>query len=159
MRMAGVGSLIALTFLTTSSAAAQAAAANDQAEVLAVVTRLFDGMRKRDSSMVSSVFRPGAKLVSAFTNREGKAVVQEEAVENFVKMVGGATGDTWDERIFEPEVRIDGNLATVWTRYEFWLGTKFSHCGVDAFQMAKSAEGWKVVALADTRKREGCPGH
>ena len=36
-------------------------------------------------------------------------------------------------------------------------GEQFSHCGVDAFQLAKYQEGWKVVTLADTRQREGCP--
>lgn len=158
MRLHRFGTAVGLALFATVSLEGQTGAATSETEVLAVVTRLFDGMRKHDSSMVRSVFAPGAKLVSAFTNREGKPVVQEEAADNFVKMVGAASGDVWDEKIFNPEVRVDGNLATVWTRYEFWLGTKFSHCGFDAFQLAKSEAGWRVVALADTRQREGCPG-
>lgn len=157
MRLKWFGTAVGLAMVSTTALGAQTRV-SDSTEVMAVITRLFDGMRKHDSSMVRSTFASTAKLVSAFTNREGKAVVQEEAADNFVKMVGGASGDAWDERIFDPEVRVDGNLATVWTRYEFWLGTKFSHCGFDAFQLAKSDAGWKIVALADTRRREGCPG-
>jgi hypothetical protein len=45
----------------------------------------------------------------------------------------------------------------VWTEYDFHLGDKFSHCGVDAFHLLKTSAGWKVVALSDTARREGCP--
>jgi hypothetical protein len=49
-------------------------------------------------------------------------------------------------------------LAMVWAPYELYLGTKFSHCGVDNLQLARTAEGWKIIALVDTRQRTGCPG-
>lgn len=151
---------IAAAALVLSLAAASplAAQGGEEQAVLAVVTRLFDGMRQRDSAMVRSVFAPKAQLGNAMLNREGQPAYRLDAdgVEGFVKAVGGATGDTWDEKIFDPEVRVDGNLATVWTYYEFWLGTTFSHCGVDAFQLAKGADGWKIVALIDTRRKEGC---
>jgi hypothetical protein len=45
----------------------------------------------------------------------------------------------------------------VWTEYDFHLGTNFSHCGIDAFQLLKTSAGWKIVALSDTAQREGCP--
>jgi hypothetical protein len=41
--------------------------------------------------------------------------------------------------------------------YSFYLGDKFSHCGVDAFLLARDGTEWKVVSLADTRRRQGCP--
>jgi hypothetical protein len=45
----------------------------------------------------------------------------------------------------------------VWTRYAFYAGEQFSHCGVDAIQLGWTVDGWRIVALADTRRREGCP--
>ncbi len=33
-----------------------------------------------------------------------------------------------------------------------------SHCGVDAFQIAKSGGAWRITALTDTRRSEGCHG-
>lgn len=62
----------------------------------------------------------------------------------------------WDERIWDTQVRIDGNLASVWTKYAFYLGPQFSHCGIDHFLLFRRAEGWKIIHLADTRRREGC---
>ncbi|MEI2720897.1 MAG: hypothetical protein V9E87_12310 [Gemmatimonadales bacterium] len=61
-----------------------------------------------------------------------------------------------DERIYDPEIRIDGGLATVWTFYAFFVGERLSHCGVDAFQLARTSEGWKIIALADSRQTTGC---
>ena len=55
-----------------------------------------------------------------------------------------------------PIVQVDGNLASVWVEYSFYIGPRLSHCGVDAFQLARDASGWKIVAIADTRRRLGC---
>jgi len=76
-------------------------------------------------------------------------------VSGFIEALGRAN-EAWNERMFAPEVRIDGTLATVWTEYDFHLGSQFSHCGVDAFQLLKTSAGWKIVALSDTARREGC---
>ncbi len=59
--------------------------------------------------------------------------------------------------IWDPKIEIDGNLAQAWTQYAFYVGKKFSHCGVDAFQLFKGTDGtWKIFQLADTRQKEGC---
>jgi len=62
----------------------------------------------------------------------------------------------WDERIYDVQVRVDGNLAQVWAPYTFYLDGKISHCGVDALQLLKDPSGWKVTQLADTRRRDNC---
>lgn len=137
--------------LVTSGLRAQ----TTEADVLAVVRRLFDGMRAGDSAIVRSVFDANARLVSA-DDRDGQPLVQVRTADTFVAAVGRPHDAVWDERIWGTEVRIDGNLASVWTRYAFYLGDRFSHCGVDAFHLVRRAEGWKIVDLADTRRREAC---
>jgi hypothetical protein len=123
--------------------------------VLAVVRRLFDGMRAGDSAMVRSVFDVHARLVSAGI-RDGQPYARVTTAEEFIAAVGRPHDAVWDERIWDTEVRVDGNLASVWTKYAFYLGERFSHCGVDAFHLVRGAEGWKIVDLADTRRQEGC---
>jgi hypothetical protein len=63
----------------------------------------------------------------------------------------------WDERVAHEVVHQDDGLATVWMDYTFYLGGKKSHCGVDAFFVAKEGTEWKIIAIADTRRRDGCP--
>ena len=64
------------------------------------------------------------------------------------------------ERMWDPEVRIDGPVATLWAPYDFYSGTEFNHCGTDAFQLAKSPRGWKVVLISYTvRMPPDCDTH
>lgn len=127
----------------------------EEKEVLAVVTRLLDGMRAADSTMVRSTLHPSARLVSA-GERDGTPALESDSVDAFVAAVGSPHEAIWDERTWDPVVMIDGHLATVWTPYAFFLGSEFSHCGVDTFQLFRGSDGWKIFQIADTRRREGC---
>jgi hypothetical protein len=129
--------------------------AADEAAIRAVITQLFDGMRARDSVMISGTFAPGVRLVSAGT-RKGTLMIDPIGADEFAGVVAKATGPRWDERITSMSMQFDASLAAVWAPYEFWLGDKFSHCGVDAIHLARLPEGWKIIALSDTQRREGC---
>ena len=153
-----IPSLLLLALLTTPLATAPLAAqsTDDERAVLAVVERTFDAMKARDTASFRSVFAPGARLVATFTDREGKPGMREITVDRFAEMIAGWEAEVV-ERIFDPQIRISHNLATVWTEYDLHADGKFSHCGVDAFQLARAPDGWKIVAIADTQQREGCP--
>ena len=142
----------ALACLTPGAARAQDA----KADVMAVVKRLFDGMRAGDSAMVRSVFHSNVRLITVGT-RDGRTDVRiESSADDFAKAVGTPHAEQWDERISNEKVAIDGPLASVWTDYSFHLGGKFSHCGIDHFLLVKETDAWKVIELADTRRKEGC---
>ena len=153
MRAICLGTALAL-LASVAGAQTPTSAPDERAAVLAVVQRLWDGMKVRDTAMVRSVFDSTAML-SRVVTRNGEARVQLTAVSTFIEALGRAK-ESWNERMFAPEVHVDGPLATVWTEYDFHLGDQFSHCGVDAFQMLKTSSGWKIVALSDTARREGC---
>jgi hypothetical protein len=128
----------------------------DRAAVLAVVKRLFDGMRAGDSGAVRATFHPQALLATTVA-KEGAATVRIDTVDAFVRAVGTPHAEVWDERIRKPRVELDGPLASVWVEYSFYLGNKFLHCGIDAFQVARDGDAWRIVALMDTRRKDGCP--
>jgi hypothetical protein len=135
-------------------AAAQAQApASEAAAVRQVVDRLFDGMRQRDTAMMASSFHAEARLYGL--DREGGVSVTPAS--DFVAGIRTATeGLVLDEVLGEVEIRIDGPVASVWTYYDFFAGPNFSHCGYNAFQMLKTGGEWKIVAITDSRRREGC---
>lgn len=141
----------------TPAARAQDASAQARVEVLATIRTLFDGMRKTDSSLARSVLHPKTLLVSASERPNGGGpVVTVDPVDGWIKSIGTTHAGVYDERVQNPIVQLDGNLASVWVEYSFYIGPKLSHCGVDAFQLARDASGWKIVAIADTRRRSGC---
>jgi Putative lumazine-binding len=120
------------------------------------VNTLFDAMRKGDSILLRSVFSKDMVLQSVSNDKEGKAILSTEKADGFVKTIGTPHTTVYDERIVFDAIKIDGDLASVWAPYKFYLGDKFSHCGVDVFQLMKTADGWKVIYIVDTRRKDNC---
>ena len=141
-----------------ASPTAPADTAAERAAVVAVITRLFDGMRARDTAAMRSVFHPTALLLSS-SIRNGTPVVSSDPIDAWISSIGKAPpGAVLDERLMNTTVHIEDGLASVWTEYEFWAGERFSHCGVDAMLLGKTSDGWKLLSIADTRRRVGCRG-
>lgn len=132
---------------------ASAAAPGDADGVRATVQQLFDAMRNGDGPGVQDVFLGDARLQSVVIEA-GEPVLKTAAVGDFIAAVGQPHKQAWDERVSNIEVRIDGALATAWMDYRFYLGDQFSHCGVDAFQLIHTRDGWKVFQLVDTHRKE-----
>jgi hypothetical protein len=142
----------ALSLLVSLTASAQ----TEEEKVKAPILALFDGMRKSDSSMIRAAFAPTAVLHTVAKNKEGVVSVRTDAVNDFVLSVTKPHTDIYDERITFEMIKIDADLATVWTPYKFYVGEKFSHCGVNSFQLVRINGAWKIQYIIDTRRREGC---
>jgi hypothetical protein len=147
--------LVLLALAARQSASSQAA--RTDAEVLAVVHRLFDAMRQNDSSMARPLFHTRARLITSAV-RNGEPIVRvEESPESFIEAIGRPRNEVWDERLSNERVFVDGGLASVWTDYVFYRGPTLSHCGVDHFLLVREGTQWKILEVADTRRTD-CPG-
>lgn len=120
------------------------------------IQQLFEGMKKSDSSLVRQTLMVGAKLEGITKTPSGEMSVRSDSFEGFLKSIGKATPGDLDERLSSIEIRIDGDLATAWTPYQFYYKGNFSHCGVNAFQLIKTAKGWKIWSIIDTRRKDNC---
>src|SRR4051794_16645640 len=152
----GAATVCACAVSIHAPAAAQANSAEGKA-ALAVVNRLFDAMRTGDSAGVRATFHPEAQFATAAV-KDGSPLVHFDSIAPFLRAVGTPHPDVWDERVSNIVVHVDGPLAVVWADYAFYLGDKFSHCGVDAFQLARSGDTWQIVSIIDTRRKQDCPG-
>ena len=138
-----------LSLVGTPTLAAQASA---QDSAYAVVTRLFDATRTRDTTTMRILFLSNASMQSL--TADGVSVAP---VDGWIASVGRArAGLVLDERLANPFVHVDGDLATIWVDYWFFAGDRFSHCGVDAFQLARRADGWRIFSVVDTRRTVDC---
>lgn len=120
------------------------------------INNLFTGMRNADSSMVRSAFNQGAILQTIGKTKDGQGVVRSSDLNAFIASIAKPHPEIYDERIVFTKILIDDQLASVWTDYQFYIGDKFSHCGVNSFQLVKVNDSWKIVYLIDTRRKEKC---
>ena len=132
-------------------------AQSDEEAVKQTILRMFDGMRAGDAAMVSSVFAKGIIMQRVTENKEGETIIRTSDPKRFLTAVGTPHDQVWDERIAYGPIQIDGDMASAWIPYQFFLGNQFSHCGVNSFQLYKSEEGWKIHFLVDTGRKEDCP--
>ena len=150
--------LLILALLISAVASAQTSNLEKEA-IKKVVNTVFEGMSLSDSSMVKSVFAPNAVLqtIRPTTDRKS-ATVNGNRLESWLKAIAQpkTPDQVWNEVMEFDHILIDGNLAQVWGRYNFNIGNKFSHCGTDNITLVKHADGWKIVYLIDTSRKEDC---
>lgn len=126
-------------------------------EAKKLIDTFFEGFHKRDTLLIKSVMVENLPNQTVFTTKEGSPKVIEGNMTEFLKAIANRPADQiWEEKLLDYKVQIDGNLAHVWTPYEFWFNGTFSHCGANAFTLANTETGWKIVYLIDSRRREGC---
>lgn len=145
--------MLAAAFLLASMPAQAQDTDASKRDVLQAVQKLFDGMRARDTAALTQVLDSTARLVTTFGTSEAPDMDVTPALQ-FIQIVAtAAPGQLLDERIETPTIQIEDNLASVWVKYRFYIGERFSHCGVDAMMLARTIAGWKIIALADTRRQ------
>lgn len=160
MMRRGLGAVVIGALIGTGVSATTLRAQAPESETVAqraVVKELFDAMRAGDSARVRAVFHPEMRyLMTSDVGADGVARLRATPVDGFVASFGTQRAEAVDERTFNPRVLLDGTLASVWVDYSLYVGTRFIHCGVDVFHVAKVGEAWKIAALTDTRRTTGC---
>jgi len=124
--------------------------------IKATISKLFDGMKNADAALLKSAFADSAILQTINRDKQGNTVIGTEAIGEFADFVSKQTKGDADERISYDVIRVDANLAIAWTPYQFYYKGKFSHCGVNSFQLVRFNGEWKIQYLIDTRRKAGC---
>lgn len=125
---------------------------SEEGLVKATVNQLFNGVKTSDSILIKKSFHKNAVLQTITKTSE----VKNESIDDFALSISKAEKGSLDERIIFSNILIDGNLASVWTPYEFYYKGQFSHCGVNSFQLVKSSNEWKIQYIIDTRRKDNC---
>jgi hypothetical protein len=136
--------LLATILAATLATPAPAQSPEEQA-VLAPIHAMFDGMSKRDAAAIKIPTLPGGTMVLM---RDGKPA--QMTFEAFAERVGKPGKTQIEERIHDPLVRIDNDLAVVWAPFDFLVDGKVNHCGTDLFNLVRVDGKWLIANIADT---------
>lgn len=131
-------------------------AQSDEQKVTERIQQLFSAMFNGDSATIRSCFTEKAIMQTIAFDKSGNPIVQNGSVDAFSSFVGKQAKGTADERIKFDGIKVDGDLATAWTPYEFYYQQKFSHCGVNSFTLFREKGEWKINYIIDTRRKDKC---
>jgi hypothetical protein len=125
----------------------QASTPEEQA-IFKPVQKIMDGMAQRNHAMVKEQLFPGGM---ATLIREGKPLQLHFVA--FVERLPTTGATKLEERLYDPLVRVDDDIAVVWIPYRYFIDDKLDHCGTDLFSLIRRDARWLVSAIADNSRK------
>jgi hypothetical protein len=140
---------ISLLFLSSTLSAQKN---QEKPAIKQVIQNMFIAMQTGDTALFRSCFAPTV-IFQTIVTKDRQTKVKTEDFEAFLKSLTKYPKGALDERIKFKSVQEDGTLAIAWTPYQFYYQGKFSHQGVNSFQLVKLGDTWKIQYLIDTRRK------
>ncbi|KAJ3776387.1 hypothetical protein FB446DRAFT_721653 [Lentinula raphanica] len=117
----------------------------EELAILDVAENFLNGIGARDKALMEAQILPS-----------GGAVLMRNGAPIFTTLTGVVERIPFDspkkieERISgQPIVKIDTNIAMLWTPYDFLIDDKVDHVGTDIWSFAKVDGKWFVSSVAD----------
>ncbi|WP_064966496.1 hypothetical protein [Tenacibaculum ovolyticum] len=149
--------IITLLIIFVLTTVVNAQTNNEQIAVKKTIETFFDGLHKGDSTIVSSTLHTTIKIQTTLTNKDGKKkLITDSKKKLLIGIANKKVENTYLEKLLSWDIKINGNLASVWTPYEFYLNGKLSHCGANSFQLFNNNGKWEIIYLVDMRSRKNC---
>ena len=127
---------------------------SDREAILAVVQRFFDTIATGDTAVGREIILIDGQYFRLRQDGDSLAL-SRTTHRQFLQNLSGERSEML-ERMWEPTVLQQGRMAVVWTPYDFHIDGQFSHCGVDAFNLIRTDDGWKIAGIMYTVEPTGC---
>ena len=126
----------------------------DEAQVMVPVGALLAAIGARDVAAIGLTLRPDATLTTVAEQGSTSTITHKSRDEFLARFARGT--ERFEERLSDPAIEIDGNIAMVWGRYTFLIDGKVHHCGYDHFDLVRDSGGWKIQNLTWSSRTTGC---
>jgi hypothetical protein len=127
---------------------------SDTSAVLAPINAAFAAFEAGDApAMLRQVYPEGR--VTATGDRASGSGLRQQSWSQFAGRL--KPGEGFQERISDPAVEIDGNVAMVWAPFVVRVGGKVTNCGYDLFDLVRENGTWKIMNLTFSSRTTDCP--
>ena len=145
--------IFSIIAIFTMSAFAQKA--DDSKDALAVVTKMFAEMANHNPAAIAGLYTKNSNLTAIIKRKDGKNTIVAFTGEAFSKNFAEKKNDIRED-MYAPEVKVFGDLASIWGRYVFFVDGKIAHCGINAFHLVRTDAGWRIANASTTIDAQGC---
>jgi hypothetical protein len=114
--------------------------------VLAPIEAMFAGIAAGEAQVVLEQVRPDGSATAV----SDKGVTRMSWADFATRIRPG--GPRGDERLTDPAVEIDGDIAMVWSPYQYRLDGQLQHCGTDHFDLVRDGGRWRVLNVTWTQR-------
>lgn len=124
----------------------------DKTDIRNTIGQFFFAMFSGDILQLAGILEPGAVLTTISADPSGGNAITYSNRRSFLMAVRTLhTGMALRECLYNREISVDSEGATVVCSYHFFAKHQYTHSGHDTFILHRRKSGWKIVAISDTR--------
>lgn len=127
----------------------------DTAAVLAPVNALFAAFEAGDAAAMLRQVYPDGRVTASGLRADGASSLRQLSWTQFAERI--QPDGAFEERISDPTIAIDGDIAMVWAPFVVRVAGRVSNCGYDHFDLLRENGAWKVMNLSFSSRTAGCP--
>ncbi|MDB2443831.1 nuclear transport factor 2 family protein [Gammaproteobacteria bacterium] len=132
------------------------AQSDDEKLVRATAEQFFLAIETKDRALLESIMVPGSLNISTQELQNDQAKITTLNYASMIDLLTGA-GNEKKERAWDETILVRGHIAVYWAPYDFHIDQKFTHCGIDSFQLIKKEGRWLISNASWTRETLNCP--
>ena len=127
----------------------------DTDAVLVPVNALFAAFETGDAAAMLRHVYPDGRVTASGKRGDGASNLRQQSWTQFAARI--KPDSAFQERIADPTIDVDDDIAMVWAPFVVRVGGKVSNCGVDHFDLIRESGAWKVMNLTFSSRTTGCP--
>ena len=121
-------------------------------EIISVIDKFTEAINTKNPEIVSDILDSELDKIKYYVKNDSSYHKKSSSSLDFLK----ASKNKYFEKYWDPIITTDGNIASVWAPYEFYLDDVFSHCGTNLFFLVKENEKWKILHYGYTIDKIHC---
>jgi hypothetical protein len=127
----------------------------ERKEALAAANQLLGRLTGKDPAAMAALTLPEGGATAVAQGKDGKPELRHFTWAEFFAHLP-KDKPVVEEHMRDPLVRVDGDVAMVWGRYEVRVDGKFLHCGTDHFDLVRVGGKWRILNITWNQRKQGC---
>jgi ketosteroid isomerase-like protein len=122
--------------------------------VMAPINAIFAAIAVGDAAAMLKHVYPDGRVTATGMRASGVSGIRSQSWTEFAKRI--TPEGSFEERITDPAIEIDGDIAMVWARFVVRRQGKVANCGFDHFDLIRENGVWKVMNLSFSSRITDC---
>ena len=128
----------------------------EEAAALAPINAVLSALEAGDAPALLRHVYPEGRVTAVGTLPSGASGLRLSSWTEYAARMKPGSG--FKERITDPAIEIDGDVALVWAPFTIERGGKIVSCGYDHFDLVRQSNAWKIMNITFSTRTTGCPG-
>ena len=145
-----------ISFLLALSLQAATISTVNRKAILTPVNAAFAALETGDAPALLRHVYPDGRVTAVGRLAGGTSELRLSSWREYAARMKPGAG--FKERITNPAIEMDGDVALVWAPFTIERDGKIVSCGYDHFDMVRQDKVWKIMNITFSSRTAGCPG-